>query len=102
MAARARARAAPRPARRVGPAGARARRAAAIAFAIFIVVSGGWVFAGGAFVLGVLCLHELFRMYEALRPVKLAGFLALAGLAVAAQLGRRAPGAAGRRRVRAA
>ncbi len=58
-----------------------------IAFAIFIIVYGDWVFAGGAFVLGVMCLHELFRMYEGLRPVKLVGFLALAGLTVAAQLG---------------
>jgi phosphatidate cytidylyltransferase len=34
-----------------------------------------------------MCLHELFRMYEGLRPVKLVGFLALAGFTVAAQLG---------------
>ena len=59
----------------------------AIAFAIFIVASGGWVFTVGALALGVLCLHELFRMYEGLRPVKLAGFAALIALAVAAQLG---------------
>jgi phosphatidate cytidylyltransferase len=56
----------------------------AIAYAIFIIVAGGWVFAAGALVLGFVCLHELFRMYEHVRPVKLAGFLALAGLAVAA------------------
>jgi phosphatidate cytidylyltransferase len=59
----------------------------AIAFAIFIVAQGGWVFAAGALVLGVLCLHELLRMYESLRPVKLAGFLALGGLAAAGELG---------------
>jgi phosphatidate cytidylyltransferase len=59
----------------------------AIAFAIFIVAEGGWVLAAGAFALGVLCLHELFRMYEHLRPVKLAGFIGIAGLAVAAQVG---------------
>jgi len=59
----------------------------AIAFAIFIVAYGGWVFTAGALVLGILCLHELFRMNEGQRPVKLAGFLALAGLAVAAQAG---------------
>jgi phosphatidate cytidylyltransferase len=59
----------------------------AIAVAIFIVVYGDWVFAAGAVVLGFLCLHELFRMYEGLRPVKLAGFAALIGLAVAAQAG---------------
>jgi phosphatidate cytidylyltransferase len=59
----------------------------AIAYAIFIIASGGWIFAIGVLVLGLVCLHELFRMYESLRPVKLAGFLALAGLAVAAQQG---------------
>ena len=59
----------------------------AIAFAIFIVTYGGWVFTAGAVVLGLLCLHELFRLYEELRPVKLAGFVGLAGLAVAAQAG---------------
>jgi phosphatidate cytidylyltransferase len=59
----------------------------AVAFALFIVASGGWIFAAGAFALGAVCLHELFRMYDGLRPVKLAGFLALAGLSVAALLG---------------
>jgi phosphatidate cytidylyltransferase len=59
----------------------------AIAYAIFIIASGGWIFAVGVLVLGIVCLHELFRMYESLRPVKLAGFLALCGLAVAAQAG---------------
>jgi phosphatidate cytidylyltransferase len=56
----------------------------AVAYAIFIIVAGGWIFAAGVVVLGVVCLHELFRMYDALRPVKLAGFLAIGGLAVAA------------------
>ena len=37
--------------------------------------------------LGLICLHELFRMYEALRPVRLAGFLGLIGLAAAAHFG---------------
>jgi phosphatidate cytidylyltransferase len=59
----------------------------AIAYAIFIIASGGWIFAVGVLILGLVCLHELFRMYEALRPVKLAAFLALGGLAVAAQEG---------------
>ena len=56
----------------------------AIAYAIFIIVAGGWVFAVGVLVLGVVCLHELFRMYYHVRPVRLAGFLALGGFAVAA------------------
>ena len=56
----------------------------AIAYAIFIIAAGGWIFAVGALLLGIVCLHELFRMYESRRPVKLAGFLALGGLALAA------------------
>jgi phosphatidate cytidylyltransferase len=56
----------------------------AVAYAIFIIASGGWVFAIGILVLGYVCLHELFRMFEAVRPVRLAAFLALTGLAVAA------------------
>jgi phosphatidate cytidylyltransferase len=59
----------------------------AIAFAIAITYAGGWVFAAGALVLGIVCLHELFRLYERQRPVKLVGFAALIGLAAAAQAG---------------
>jgi len=59
----------------------------AIAYAIGIVAAGGPVFAAGVVLLGFVCLHELFRMYEALRPVRLAGFLGVAGLAAAAQFG---------------
>jgi phosphatidate cytidylyltransferase len=56
----------------------------AIAYGIFIIVAGGWVFAVGVLVLGVVCLHELFRMYDHVRPIRLAAFLALGGFAVAA------------------
>ena len=56
----------------------------AIAYAIAIIVAGGWIFAAGIVVLGWVCLHELYRMYEHARPIKLAGFLALAGLAAGA------------------
>jgi phosphatidate cytidylyltransferase len=74
--------------RRRGVGGDLGRRVAvavpAIAYAIAIIVAGGWIFAGGILLLGFVCLHELFRMYEVVRPVKLAGFLALTGLAVAA------------------
>jgi phosphatidate cytidylyltransferase len=59
----------------------------AIAFAIAIVAAGGPVFAAGAALLGMICLHELFSMYEALRPVRLAGFLGLIGFAAAALFG---------------
>ena len=41
----------------------------------------------GLFVLGCICLHELYAMYDRARPVRLAGFVALAGLLVAAQYG---------------
>jgi phosphatidate cytidylyltransferase len=56
----------------------------AVAYAIAIIVAGGWIFAAGILVLGLICLHELFRMYETVRPVKLAAFLGITGLAVAA------------------
>ena len=59
----------------------------AIAFAIFIVARGGAVFAAGVALLGLICLHELFRMYDPVRPVRLAGFLGLVGIVVAAYLG---------------
>jgi phosphatidate cytidylyltransferase len=59
----------------------------AAAYAIFIIIAGGWIFAIGILLLGVICLHELFRMFDSVRPIRLAGFLALGGLAVAAQAG---------------
>jgi phosphatidate cytidylyltransferase len=59
----------------------------AIAYAIGIIALGGPWFAAGVLVLGFVCLHELFRMYEALRPVRLAGFLGLMGLTAAAHFG---------------
>jgi phosphatidate cytidylyltransferase len=59
----------------------------AIAVALFLVIEGGLVFALGLFVLGAVCMHELYRMYERARPVRLAGFLALAGLLAAALYG---------------
>jgi phosphatidate cytidylyltransferase len=59
----------------------------AIAYAILIVAAGGAIFAAGIVLLGLICLHELFRMYDGLRPVRLAGFLGLIGLAAAAHFG---------------
>jgi len=56
-------------------------------FAIFIVVQGGWWFAAGATLLGLICLHELYEMLAQVRPARLAGILALIGLSVAAMLG---------------
>jgi phosphatidate cytidylyltransferase len=59
----------------------------AIAVALFLVIEGGLIFTLGLFVLGCICLHELYAMYDRARPVRLAGFVALAGLLVAAQYG---------------
>jgi phosphatidate cytidylyltransferase len=58
-----------------------------IALALFLVIEGGLIFTAGVFVLGCICLHELYGMYERAHPVRLAGFLALAGLLVAALYG---------------
>jgi phosphatidate cytidylyltransferase len=59
----------------------------AIAFAIAIVYFGGTVFALGALALGLVCLHELFEMLDRMRPVRLAGFLGIGGLVLAAAVG---------------
>jgi phosphatidate cytidylyltransferase len=84
-------------ARRVQSAGRRNQRSdlagrvlaaiPAIAFAIAIVVAGGWVWVAGLAVLGCICLHELYTMLERTRPAKLAGFVALIALLVAARAG---------------
>jgi len=59
----------------------------AIAVALFIVARGGWVFAGALIILGIACLGELFTMLRHGHPVRLAGFVGLAGMLVAAHLG---------------
>jgi phosphatidate cytidylyltransferase len=59
----------------------------AIALALFLVIEGGSIFTLGLFVLGCLCMHELYSMYARAHPARLAGFLALAGLLLAAQYG---------------
>jgi phosphatidate cytidylyltransferase len=58
-----------------------------IALALFLVIAGGWVFALGVFVIGCVCMHELYGIYERVHPVRLAGFLALAGLLATALYG---------------
>jgi phosphatidate cytidylyltransferase len=60
-----------------------------IALALFLVSEGGVVFTLGVFVLGCICLHELYGMYERAHPVRLAGFVALGGMLLAAQYGGR-------------
>lgn len=59
----------------------------AIAVALFLVIEGGLIFTLGVLVLGAVCMHELYGMYERARPVRLAGLLALAGLLLAALYG---------------
>lgn len=59
----------------------------AIALAIALVVAGGWIFTIGILVLAVLCLGEYFTMMAAAHPVRLGGFVGLAGLLVAAHVG---------------
>jgi phosphatidate cytidylyltransferase len=57
----------------------------AIVFAVFIVVEGGWVFAIGILILGIVALGELYTMMSRVRPANLGGFLAVAGMVVAAK-----------------
>jgi phosphatidate cytidylyltransferase len=59
----------------------------AIVFAVAIVHYGGLVFAIGAIALGLVCLHELFGMLDEARPARLAGFLGVIGLGLAALYG---------------
>ena len=59
----------------------------AAAYAIGIIAAGDAIFAVGVLILCFVCLHELFRMYDELRPVRLAGFVGLTGLAAAAHFG---------------
>jgi phosphatidate cytidylyltransferase len=59
----------------------------AIAFALFIVSRGGWIFTIALIALGIACMGELFTMLRHGHPVRLAGFVGLAGMLVAAQAG---------------
>jgi phosphatidate cytidylyltransferase len=61
----------------------------ALGFAGVIVGFGHWIFAAGLFLLGAVCLHELFAMFAFTNPSRLAGFIGLAGLLVAAEAGGR-------------
>jgi phosphatidate cytidylyltransferase len=59
----------------------------AAAYAIFIVVQGGAVFALGIYVLGAVALGELYMLMGRVRPAALAGFLTLGGMIAAALYG---------------
>ena len=47
----------------------------AVGFAVFIIYEGGWIFAAGIALLGVIAVHELSTMLERARPVRLAAML---------------------------
>jgi phosphatidate cytidylyltransferase len=59
----------------------------AILFAIFIVAQGGIVFAVGVGALAMVCIHELFQMLGGAHPSRLAGFIGVAGVILAANYG---------------
>jgi phosphatidate cytidylyltransferase len=55
--------------------------------AVFVVVRGGTLMAVLLIALGLVALHELYGMLDAVRPVRLAGYAGMAGLVIAAQYG---------------
>ncbi len=59
----------------------------AIAFAITIIVAGGIWFTLGLVALAIICVGELFDLYADAEPVRLAGFIGVAGVMVAAYAG---------------
>jgi phosphatidate cytidylyltransferase len=59
----------------------------AIAFALFIVDRGGWIWTVALIALGIACMGELFTMLRNGHPVRLAGFVGLAAMLIAAQAG---------------
>ena len=58
-----------------------------IAFAVFIVLQGGWIWTVALLVLGLLCMHEYFELVRDLHPVRLAGMLTVIALCIAAHRG---------------
>jgi phosphatidate cytidylyltransferase len=59
----------------------------AVAFAVFIIYEGGWIFAAGIGALAVIAVHELTVMLERAHPVRLAAMIAVIGLVVAGTAG---------------
>ena len=59
----------------------------AIAFAALIIYAGGWIFAAGIGLLGVIAVHELSQMLERARPVRLAAMIGVLGMVVAGTAG---------------
>lgn len=79
------------PRRRGGLRGETARRVLVaipwIVFAIAIVAAGDLVFAAAMVAIGLLCLREYFLMTTPLRPLPLAGYIAVTAMIVAAHFG---------------
>jgi phosphatidate cytidylyltransferase len=59
----------------------------AVAFAALIVHEGGWIFAAGIGLLGVVAVHELSTMLARARPVRLAAMLGVLGMVIAGTAG---------------
>jgi phosphatidate cytidylyltransferase len=59
----------------------------AIAFAVTIIALGGIWFAVALLALAIVCLGELFDLFGDVEPVRLAGFVGLAGVILAAYAG---------------
>ncbi|HEU0019796.1 MAG TPA: phosphatidate cytidylyltransferase [Thermoleophilaceae bacterium] len=62
----------------------------AAAFAIFIVVQGGLIFALGLIALGIVALNELYGLMRRARPIDLAGYAAVTGMVLLATYEQRA------------
>lgn len=61
--------------------------AIAIPIAIVVIVQGGLMFTIALILLGWVCLHEFFVMFEEAHPARLAAFAALPAILLAAQYG---------------
>lgn len=58
-----------------------------VLFTVAIVVADGAWFALGALALGLVAMHEVYALTARVRPMRLAGFLTLGALVLAASLG---------------
>lgn len=59
----------------------------AIVVTVVLLAAGGLWFAAAAAAIGIVALHELYTLMHSVRPIKLAGFLALIALALTALYG---------------
>jgi phosphatidate cytidylyltransferase len=59
----------------------------AIAFVALITARGGLVFVAGLFIVGMVCMAELYKLTARAHPLALAGYIALLGLLLAAHFG---------------